>query len=306
MNKLEQIKYIEENFPLYCTNSSKRKIRHDFFSKIETEIQAYLLGFYAADGNINEKRKTFRVWLNDEDSDIVNLYRDFISPNARLFRYGEAKSIARGKIITRRPTYGIDIASTRICNDLVKLGLGYRKTWNNNHIPLMDKSLIRHFIRGYFDGDGCITGHYVKAIKHHNERIRKCFEIDFKTKSMAEDMQREFIKHNISVNICYLKRDDMWRLSSSSIYTCNDIYHYLYDNSFFYGQRKYNKFSYYTNTEVSQLIADHRNAQKMNASNSNNSSTSAEHLSEMKMCAELQGNLKNSEIKSSEDNIIEG
>ena len=45
----------------YKINGSKYHINHDFFKSIETEEQAYLLGFYVADGNINEKRKTFRV-----------------------------------------------------------------------------------------------------------------------------------------------------------------------------------------------------------------------------------------------------
>ena len=61
MNKEEQIKFIEENYPLYTHHTSNRRIRHDFFKNISTELQAYLLGFYTADGSIDEKRKTFRI-----------------------------------------------------------------------------------------------------------------------------------------------------------------------------------------------------------------------------------------------------
>ena len=61
MTKQEQIKFIEDNYPEYTNHFSKRSIRHDFFSEIKTELQAYLLGFYAADGSINEKRKTLRI-----------------------------------------------------------------------------------------------------------------------------------------------------------------------------------------------------------------------------------------------------
>jgi len=63
MNKQEQIKYIEDNYPLTTHHISNRRIRHSFFSKIETELQAYLLGFYASDGSIDEKRKTLRIHL---------------------------------------------------------------------------------------------------------------------------------------------------------------------------------------------------------------------------------------------------
>lgn len=37
MNKENQLKFINENYELYCTHSSKRKIRHNIFSNIETE-----------------------------------------------------------------------------------------------------------------------------------------------------------------------------------------------------------------------------------------------------------------------------
>ena len=61
MNKEEQINYIKNKFILYKTNGSNRLIRHDFFKNIKTELQSYLLGFYVADGSIDEKRKTFRI-----------------------------------------------------------------------------------------------------------------------------------------------------------------------------------------------------------------------------------------------------
>ena len=85
MNKKEQIYYIKTNFPLYKTNGSKRMIRHDFFKNINTELQAYLLGFYVADGSIDEKRKTFRIHLSKKDKELVDLYKEIISPEARTF-----------------------------------------------------------------------------------------------------------------------------------------------------------------------------------------------------------------------------
>ena len=51
----------------------------------------------------------------------------------------------------------------------------------------------------------------------------------------------------------------------------------MYDNSNFYLSRKFSKFNYYVNTEVNQLIADYRNAQEVNANESNNPPKSAEH-----------------------------
>lgn len=167
MTKKEQLKFIEDNYPLYNNHISNRRIRHTFFDTIETELQAYLLGFYAADGSIDEKRKTLRV------------------------------------------RYKFDICS--------------------------------------------------------------------KTITMLSDIQKVLSKNDINVNINYLKRDDMYRISTSSKSEVSKLYHYLYNDANFYLSRKFNKFSYYVNTEVSQLIADHRNAQEVNVNESNNPPTSAEH-----------------------------
>ena len=63
MNKQEQIKYIEKEYNLESGMHSKRLVRQNFFSKIETELQAYFLGFFASYGSIDENRKTFRIHL---------------------------------------------------------------------------------------------------------------------------------------------------------------------------------------------------------------------------------------------------
>lgn len=83
--------------------------------------------------------------------------------------------------------------------------------------------------------------------------------------------------HNIKINMNYLKRDNMYRVKTTSKKEIEKLFHFLYDDSYFYLSRKFKKFDYYVNTEVSQLIADHRNAQEVNVNESNNSPKSAEH-----------------------------
>ena len=278
MNKQEQIKFIEDNYPLYTNHISNRRIRHTFFSKIETELQAYLLGFYAADGNINEKRKTLRIHLQKQDSELVYLFKDFISPDARTFSVQEHETTGRnGNKITAHESFGVDITSSELCNSLVELNIGYNKSYSDLHIPIMPEELIPHFIRGYFDGDGCITG-WLAIEKGKSDRVRYSFDICGKTKSLLNEFIEFFNKYNIKVNLNYLKRDDMYRLKTTSKKEIEKIFHLLYDNSHFYLSRKFKKFNYYVNTEVNQLIADHRNAQEVNVNESNNLPKSAEHL----------------------------
>lgn len=261
MNKEEQIKFIEENYPLYTHHTSNRRIRHDFFKNISTELQAYLLGFYTADGSIDEKRKTFRIHLSIKDSELVYLYKDIISPDARLFSVADNyKTTGRdGKEITGHGSIGVDISSAILVNDLVELGIGYKKTYSDLTIPNIPENLIRHFVRGFFDGYGSIST-YLACEKGKKDRVRCGIQIDSKTKTLLENIQLFFKNNNIKFNLIYLKRDDMYRISTSSREEIKKLYLLFYKDSYFYLSRKFNKFDYYVNTEVSQLIADHRNA----------------------------------------------
>lgn len=276
MTKQEQIKFIEDNYPLYTNHTSNRKIRHDFFQNIETELQAYLLGFYAADGNINEKRKTLRIHLQKQDSELVYLYKKIISPDARTFTVSEHKTTGRnGKIITAHESFGVDITSAKICNDLVNLGIGYNKSYSELHIPKIPKELIRHFIRGYFDGDGCFII-WLNQEKGKSDRIRGKIDICGKTITIFNEFIEFFADHNIKINLNFLKRDNMYRISTSSKKEINKIFKLFYSDANFFLSRKFNKFNHYVNTEVTQLIAEYRNAQEVNDNESNNPPKSLE------------------------------
>ena len=278
MNREEQIKFIEDNYPLTTNHTSNRRIRHSIFSKIETELQAYLLGFYAADGNINEKRKTLRIHLQKRDSELVYLYKDIIGPDARTFVVEEHKTTGRnGKEITAHESFGVDITSSQLCNDLVNLGIGYAKSYLDLQIPKqIPKELIRHFIRGYFDGDGSFII-WLAIEKGKSDRVRGKFDICAKSASILNEFIKFFAQYDVKINLNYLKRDDMYRISTSSKKEVTKIFNILYQDSHFYLTRKFDKFNHYVNTEVTQLIAEYRNAQEVNVNESNNPPKSVGH-----------------------------
>ena len=62
---------------------SFKEIDHSFFNTIDSEIKAYLLGFFYADGCVqNDGRISVRI--QKEDECITKLYQKFISPNLLL------------------------------------------------------------------------------------------------------------------------------------------------------------------------------------------------------------------------------
>ena len=141
--------------PLYANGTSKRMLRHDFFTNIQTEIQAYLLGFYVADGSLDIKRNNVRIKLTKEDSEIIDLFQEYISPNAYTKENAQSKQMGtNNKEITIKKSYQIDISSIILSRSLQELGYSEGKTYKELSLPNISEDLIKHFIRGYFDGDG--------------------------------------------------------------------------------------------------------------------------------------------------------
>ena len=96
--------------------------------------------------------------------------------------------------------------------------------------------------------------------REKNYRVSRAFNIDSKTKSILEDIQKYLKEQGIEVTINYIVRDSMYRLVTCSESEIRKLFNLLYNGSNFYLYRKFKKFNYYVNTEVSQIITDHCNA----------------------------------------------
>lgn len=267
--------------PLFKNGTSKREIRHNFFNNINFEEQAYLLGFIFADGCVNEERHTLSININKQDQYIIDLLKD-ISPEAYTREQKSYKSIAtvRGRQVKNHGSIRTNISSKILIEDLKKYGVIQNKTYTDMHLPIVsDDILLKHFIRGYFDGDGCFTYSIRKPNPKNREinyRISAHWTIYCKTSSILLEMQKYFTSFGIKTNINYIKRDDMYNLTTSSRKEIIKIFNLLFHNCNYSLPRKYNKIKYYVNTEVSQIITDHRNAQEVNVNESNNPPKSVE------------------------------
>lgn len=234
----------------YKLNGSKYEIDHDFFTNIDSEEKAYLLGFYVADGNINEKRKTFRVCITEEDKEVLDFFKENISPSSRMYYYKPYQVNGRnGKTYTGRPKWAYDINSSRLVNSLVELGYGYNKTYEHLHLPQISDELLIHFIRGYFDGDGWVTT-WLDVEKNKKPRNRCNVGMCNKYDDLLIDIMNFFNKFDIHFKLHYLKRDDMYRIvlqSKSELLKFRDL---IYKNSHLFLSRKKNKLDHYVNTEI--------------------------------------------------------
>lgn len=114
-----------------------------FFKKIESEKQAYWLGFIMADGNVYKNRLSIELSSID-DNHLNKFINDIGAKNLEI------------KHRKNRKTSIVSIVSKELVEDLFKLGVVYNKT-ENAFMPDIKEDFIPSFIRGYFDGNGYIT-----------------------------------------------------------------------------------------------------------------------------------------------------
>ena len=121
------------------------------------------------------------------------------------------------------------------------------KTYTLNKIPNLPKHLYRHFIRGYFDGDGTVFMDR-KWLRSNICSISENFLIELQ--GLLND---ENIENRINVEIRKNKKYkvpqgvsencmNMYRLYVSKQEALKKFYHYLYDDATIYLERKKIKF----------------------------------------------------------------
>lgn len=123
------------------------------FEVIDTQEKAYWLGFLYADGWVfYNYRYGVELALKADDYSHLVKFKKFMATEAKI----------KEKIITlnekHHRAYRISIFSKKIAEDLMKLGCIPNKSLVLK-FPSEDKvpsKYILDFIRGYFDGDGCI------------------------------------------------------------------------------------------------------------------------------------------------------
>jgi hypothetical protein len=155
-------------------SASKRTYHcnHDFFECIDTEEKAYWLGFMAADGCVEiGKRKTMSLSLASQDESHVARFRDALSSNHPIGRGAKPKQCGRvGKDFYSR----LRVCSSKLVDDLCNGGVCPRKSLVLEWPHSLPQELVRHYIRGYFDGDGTWT---FKTQKNAGKNVQSAFSV---------------------------------------------------------------------------------------------------------------------------------
>lgn len=209
----------------------KHTVNEKYFSNIDTEEKAYWLGFLMADGSISKtsqyQKNSNRLQINLSSVDRVLLerFKTSIETDAEIVDY-----IPKGTYSTN-PMNRLDINSQSICIDLEKYGMIKNKTGKKNMSPDIHQSLTRHFIRGFFDGDGSI-------IKRENG-----YSVKFTAnESILVQIREDFIKNLGILSIATISPESRGKKSYNMGIHCSEdivkIKKYFYDDATIYLERK--------------------------------------------------------------------
>jgi hypothetical protein len=204
-------------------------IDEHFFDIIDTEEKAYFLGFLYADGYNCERIGTVILSLQERDKSILLKLKDIIG-------YGNSlKFVERGG--RNQNIYTLRIANKHISNKLAELGCPQAKTKKIIYPQWMPINLHRHFIRGVFDGDGCVSG-AAFGLCGTEAFLTRTQEIMIKEMGLSKT--KLIIRNMIKGKECYYVS-----LHYTGYTNLGLIYQWFYKDSSIYLERKKKKFEDY-------------------------------------------------------------
>jgi len=209
---------------------NKHKVNSNFFKTWSPDM-TYVLGFIGADGNICHSGRAHVLHIACDDKDIIEKIKMVLSYEGPIYQ----KARGNGKI-----SYSLRICDQTIFEDLKNLGVTERKSLTFTP-PKIPKPLIRHFIRGYFDGDCSV---YLRGIRYKSRLV-----VDFYTASRP---MSEFLYHQIrktlkdsfkgKILITLMNQKNPYYRINLGHRSSSKIFNYMYKDVNLFMERKYKKF----------------------------------------------------------------
>ena len=203
------------------------------FDEINNEYESYILGLLYADGYISNNQIGLR--LNKKDKILLQTIKNYFSEDIKLQEDVNSCSFV--------------ISSKNCCNNITELGFKkYRKNESFCFPNKLNNNLIKHFIRGYFDGDGTIFPCKVKGVLKYFKGNICCTSYNF-----LNLIREELLKNDIYTTVNIEKRvektlviptgltigkKDMYRLFFRRKGDIYKLYKYFYEDSNIFLQRK--------------------------------------------------------------------
>lgn len=219
---------LKNGINLKTSSEFNRKYTHlyDYFKIIDSEEKAYWLGFILADGYLSPKHNLVGIELKATEVEHLEKFKKDIKATNPIRIY--KKNSTFGKQETCR----IELSKKETMLDLMRFGLTNNKSYDGK-LPQISSNLKHHMIRGYFDGNGCIT----------TKKDGKFYAISFcGTKEILQSIEKtmeDFVWH-------WSKRRDgdnnNYTITTGQQKQVEIFLDYLYKDATIFLDRKYEKY----------------------------------------------------------------
>lgn len=231
----EELKKLE----LLDVNRTSRKYNEYALDLIDTEEKAYWLGYIYADGYIyNIKPRAngqidynFELCSKGDDIEHMKKFAKFMEYEGEV---KETKADNQGHTRCR-----VCFSSKHLWETLNNYGCTPNKSLTlqfPDKSIFVDSSLIRHFIRGYFDGDGCISF----GNKEHTVVTAQVLGTKQFLNSIMDYVHKEYNLYHNHDNV-----DEGTMQIKISCRQAFNFIKFLYKDSNIYLQRKFDRYCYF-------------------------------------------------------------
>lgn len=203
----------------------------DFFSddNVSDEFKSYYAGFFYADGCYSISNNCERITLSMNDKDMIHRMALIVSPGRKVYtQKPKSSNHAIGySIINRNPG---------VVDQFKRWGVSLRKSPSMT-LPVDYQYDMRHFVRGYFDGDGSVYNSSVVKGKTYKG-------MSFTTGSLAFAEQLAAFMSGFDINFRLNKdsRHNAYYLRLNKQKEIGLMRDFMYDDAKWYLPRKFVKF----------------------------------------------------------------
>lgn len=184
------------------------------------ENDCYLLGFLYADGCIFKNYINIRLGAKDREHLLV--LRDLFYPTVDRPLY----------YIKSTNAYHLQVSSKLIVDRLRSLGCTERKSLTITFPDFLNNIQYQHFLRGYFDGDGCI---YVN-------KNRSTSNVNIISSHIFCDIASVYISDTLNINARHISHSTSDKISVIKIDGNRQVLKfmdYIYNDATVFLKRKY-------------------------------------------------------------------
>ena len=215
-----QIRQVQE------TNKRKFNINDNYFD-VENPNMAYILGLWAADGNVHSTENRMDLELNSADLEILEQIKAELQSERPIKIYQCQNGYTKNKLF---------FWSSHIKQKFAEYGIVPNKTYSKLfHAPYkLDKKYWIDYIRGFFDGDGCVKK--ASSLTFELNSINKQFLIDI------QSFMKEYYNIDMQLSIGHDRPGQytLYRLYCYGEYA-KKVYNILYTPNSLFLKRKYER-----------------------------------------------------------------